>query len=1235
MKTSIEFSKKLLHVRNHPRGFALIVTLSLMILLTVVAVGLLTLSSISLRSSAQGNAMASARANARLALMMAIGDLQKHAGVDRAVTARADVLGAATQKPQITGIWESWEIKSNTTASDFDKSARDAKFRGWLTSGTPTELKDVRFASSQPLSTAVQTGGKSPLAVKLWDIGTLGPAAPPTTPPTPLGTVTANKIPITSPAGALAWAVMDEGVKVRINTRYADDAISNGPKTAQLGAGKRPGVEYLAGLNGLPRAFFESKSSQAVTLDKGITSLNFSLAGEQLAGPTVPAALKPLTHDVTTFSTGLFTDTARGGLKQDFQLLTNSGTLPSVYAGQGVYASRGVMPSAGGLSDPRWEALQQIATLYKDTANLTNVGNVPVLKTKVPSTWIASTQRGTEPPVLRRESPPGVVLLPTIAKVQILFSLIGRDLYSGLPANIMRPLVDTEKVNMHGPQDEFFKATKYNYDLHLLYTPIVTLHNPYNVALEFTTMRLEFIGVPFSMQVFRNGTALSRGLVPFETMTNDNDAGQKSKVFGMNLKTKVSGRVGGNTFRLLPGEVILFSPFIEPTTTYARDLGNKTFWDITLATGLTNNINAIPGWRGFGIGYDCDWLAGNQAVVSGDAGKQPPFGIWNGCYGLAWDDQIHVEFAPIGIPVNNNKFIVQMSATVGGVPNKKITAMEIDYESPTGLQKFLNEDGSTKPLRFPKANANPNYVLGHQLRNSSQTMVSAIDKAKPFALLTAQAKNTSSGIDSTNKSGRFAGKPWAFSHGVIGVSSQKMVTEHSANHSHELDLLAVDTNDATSLVSYDTLDRSRFISGSNGDDNSTKFGALYDIPLAPLQTLASLNSANPGGSSGYLPRFAQPIGNSWAHPLIASDKMSEMGPSGYNYLDHSFLLNLALYDGFYFSGLADQTGNFGSGKDSKTLADAYAKGSPLDDLRIVLRPPNGKIASDFAQVVSQPTAYSNVAAWQVMNGAFNINSTSVPAWKAMLASIHDSQAIVNQRANPAAVATAFSNLKPTPAGKARISRMRLPGSASAADGGDVKDAYWLGAREYTDAELQKLAENIVNQVRLRGPFLSMGEFVNRRLGSSSDDMSQRGALQQAIDDSNLNSGIATAAAAGFDITADKIATYKYSNPKAGGGPSYQGAPGYLTQADLLNVLGNAATARSDTFTIRGFGESRDANGKLIASAICEAVVQRTVEWVDLADAAETPIVSLTSASNRNFGRRFVVTSIRWLNANEI
>ena len=45
---------------------------------------------------------------------------------------------------------------------------------------------------------------------------------------------------------------------------------------------------------------------------------------------------------------------------------------------------------------------------------------------------------------------------------------------------------------------------------------------------------------------------------------------------------------------------------------------------------------------------------------------------------------------------------------------------------------------------------------------------------------------------------------------------------------------------------------------------------------------------------------------------------------------------------------------------------------------------------------AKPTAYTTLAAWQLMEGAFNINSTSVAAWKAMLASIHDSQALFNQ-----------------------------------------------------------------------------------------------------------------------------------------------------------------------------------------------------------------------------------------------
>jgi hypothetical protein len=82
------------------------------------------------------------------------------------------------------------------------------------------------------------------------------------------------------------------------------------------------------------------------------------------------------------------------------------------------------------------------------------------------------------------------------------------------------------------------------------------------------------------------------------------------------------------------------------------------------------------------------------------------------------------------------------------------------------------------------------------------------------------------------------------------------------------------------------------------------------------------------------------------------------------------------------------------------------------------------------------------------------------------------------------------------------------------------------------------------------------------------------------------------------------------------------------------VLGNAATPRSDTFTIRAYGEARDAAGKPIAKAWCEAVVQRLPEYVDNRDPAETPFASLAS-TNKTFGRRFTIASFRWLTPGEI
>ena len=338
----------------------------------------------------------------------------------------------------------------------------------------------------------------------------------------------------------------------------------------------------------------------------------------------------------------------------------------------------------------------------------------------------------------------------------------------------------------------------------------------------------------------------------------------------------------------------------------------------------------------------------------------------------------------------------------------------------------------------------------------------------------------------------------------------------------------------------------------------------------------------------------------------------------------------------YFSGLADQSGTFASGKSTTQLVNEFIDGQPLTDPRITLYQPDGKTTSELETEVGSSAAHTKIAAWQLMNGAFNINSTSVAAWKAMLGSVHDAEAVLN-KINKSAKTSSFADLPATDSAtnEARISRFRLPASESEADGADPQDAYWLGPREYTEAQLDTLARNIVKQVRARGPFLSMAEFVNRQLGPASDDKAQSGALQQAIDESNLNAAAASVANAGWEIPESKVASYNYANPKAGAGSSYQGAPGYLSQADILTVLGNAATPRSDTFTIRGYGEARDAANNPIATAICEATIQRVPEFIDPADKADTTTDALTSLANQTFGRRFQIVSFRWLSADDV
>ena len=161
-RTNIRYQLRPSVLRWSDRGFALVITLTLMILLALPAVGLLSLSTIALREVSQGEAMATARANARMALLLALGELQKQAGIDTRVTARADILDK--DNPPILGVWQSWQGNDHEISGNFAgrpkspgsnyRAQKKKRFVAWLAStngGDPAAVPDATACAGKAM----------------------------------------------------------------------------------------------------------------------------------------------------------------------------------------------------------------------------------------------------------------------------------------------------------------------------------------------------------------------------------------------------------------------------------------------------------------------------------------------------------------------------------------------------------------------------------------------------------------------------------------------------------------------------------------------------------------------------------------------------------------------------------------------------------------------------------------------------------------------------------------------------------------------------------------------------------------------------------------------------------------------------------------------------------------------------------------------------------------------------
>lgn len=1212
------------------RGFALVITLSLMILLTITAVGLLTLSSISLRASSQGASASVARANARLAMMLALGDLQKFMGPDQSVSATASAVVANAKRPNLTGAWRSWRWTPGSGSPSYLEKKNG--FKGWLVSAAnPKDSTNFAFGA-----------GAEPAGVNAV------PLVGDPTDENALASVSGEKVNVGSAkqSGKFAWAVFDESTKAAIDLGDPNTVLPEGLEVASRVAPNRYRADILH-----PSLASLRKPENLISLETAVVP----------AGATNKAEFRRRFHDFSTGSIGLLTDTGRGGLKTDLTPLFEAANMPAgAFTGSTADSPYEGFPVSSGA--PRWTFLRDHYRKYKSVST-TSAGESLYRVTDPRSTDLRINPTGVSP------SPDTERLLPAIAKFQLVFSLVAHHAHVSDRVSFLN--------NFGDPRGNANHAV-----IHLAYDPVITLYNPYDVTLNLQKLRIRIwdppVGFRFTKIDRKAGTSVpfrapGPGQEPaFESLAqmqivNERNLGAR-KCFTLILADGNSSSAS-NSLRLRPGEVKVFSPRVESSWTWGMEIGAgdyrpRSFFDWNAGNNFGNKdsrtpsglgrwgVEAVPGWTTV-AGLQTDHLSyGFRDLATlypfeRDADGKQRFGV-GGFVSMRLSDEVKVEATPKVVSAGASRHF-QVDILAGLTEGADSTGVSNDLQnagvSADRLRSYsFNFDG-TDPSQ--EISAEPEYPIVERQYLVGQILQKLDEGAqnprkpglkKPFAMLEMSARTTKDELTDS--------KPWLYNNFVVEGAEQNSRNVGLTHQSYDLRFIPMTSfTDFPDGIAIDPGTNRGYFGPSDSVAEGSSFVNMLHVPIAPAASLGNFVPANLASGS-LLPRVVHPFGNSRAHPLIPSDKVTNS--AGGIMLDHSYLLNDGLWDTYYFSSFTPYGGTTGgvmpetrSLKD--VIAGVLAGTKPALNSRIISAVPAGdasKAAEDLA-ALSDIQRARTTAKHIAVSGSFNVNSTSVGAWRAVLSSLRD-RAIHGLKLDATGAALSkeiYENPDETP-----LVRVSKPMAGS----NPASHLRWAGFRTVTDDEVRKLAENIVAEINLRGvedgaPPLTLAEFVNRRLASSDKLHSLAGLLQTAIDKSGINDRFHTNPD-GTPRDSKRLAAASISakrkkgveTPEVLDGWSADGAPSMVTQGDLMSALALIATVRGDTFKIRSYGEATSADGRtVLARAWCETVVQRNPDFVDPADAADVTTAALTSISNKNFGRRFSIVSFRWLDQAEL
>ena len=437
-----------------------------------------------------------------------------------------------------------------------------------------------------------------------------------------------------------------------------------------------------------------------------------------------------------------------------------------------------------------------------------------------------------------------------------------------------------------------------------------------------------------------------------------------------------------------------------------------------------------------------------------------------------------------------------------------------------------------------------------------------------------------------------------------------------------------------------------FYGGGMSAAEGANYITTHSVPKEPIVSMAAFQYSFANGFDiqkpkyGYgtinarepmLPQISHAIGNSMASPMLASSETEGVLSGGRPLADHSYLSNQALWDDWFLSGIAPQTINtFSKSRTQKVVANEFFNGTaklPVSRYAPYLRgqDPTKLVNTYFPSTTPSTAAINYIASVIQVNGMFNINSTSVEAWKSLLGGRKERPVMVRDASGKESIKTGELE---TP-----VAGLLTPQDAVTQGSGSLETqspGQWVGRRTLSDAEIDSLARGIVKEVRKRGPFLCLSDFINRRVGPDKE-LARAGAIQSALDsnETGINAAYQNGSRA---VSGSTISRFTF--PQAEEGAMAYGSPTLIKQADILTPIAPILSARSDTFLVRGYGAKTDSSGNVVARVWCEAVVQRSAEFIDPTADSPDKVYASISPLNKAYGRRFEIVSFRWLNSLE-